>query len=357
MHRSGTSAVTGAVGALGFNTVAVDDRLSTHDSNPEHWESLSILLQNDAILAHFGGTWDAPPRLPTDWETQTGLPDRSTASERLTTAYPDHGPAVWKDPRVCLLLPYWREVLNAPMVAVLVWRNPLAVARSLQRRDDMPLPYGVALWERYNRSAISNLIGTETYVLDYDAMIDNPASSLSGLTAWLGSMDIFEGMPSLDVDSALSAVTTSLRHETVTAGDDERIVLDEQRRLVEHLNELAGGHRSLPQLSGGESPWTEAIIDARGAMNVLEMRKLERRLEHSDAERDWFASALEDARADVARLKAEADEMAASAGSQEDARAQLIRLKASSSWRITAPARSVGARWAARRDRRVEGHT
>jgi hypothetical protein len=72
----------------------------------------------------------------------------------------------------------------------------------------------------------------------------------------------------------------------------------------------------------------------------LELRTLERRLEHSDAERDWFASALEDARSQVASL--------------EDAREDLASLKASSSWRMTAPIRSVAARSASFRDRHTK---
>jgi hypothetical protein len=339
MHRSGTSAVTGAVGALGFNLVSAEDRLTPHDSNPEHWESLSILLHNDAILARFGGTWDAPPQLPDGWETDRGLPDYASALKLLAAAYPDLGPSVWKDPRACLLLPYWREVLRAPMAAVLVWRAPLAVARSLRHRDGLPVAYGVALWERYNRSAIANLAGTDVYVLNYDVLVQDPAGSLSGLTSWLGSIGTFDGMRPWDQERALSVVTTNLRHESEKkTDDDDHIVMDEQRRLVEHLTELSGGHHGLPQLAGNESPWTEAILDARRSSNVLELRKLKSRLEHSDAERDWFASALADARAELDRVQS-----------------QLAHLKASSSWRVTAPVRSVVAVWAASRDRRTKG--
>jgi hypothetical protein len=328
MHRSGTSAVTGAIGALGFNVVSADDRLSPHESNPEHWESLSILLHNDALLAHFGGTWDAPPRLPEGWENESGLPDRNETRKLLAAAYPQPGPSVLKDPRVCLLLPYWRDVLRAPMAAVLVWRDPLAVARSLRRRNGWPVPYGVALWERYNRSAIANLARADVYVLDYDAMIEDPAGVLSGLTSWLGSLRLFDDMAPWDHERALSIVTANLRHESVRAASDgDRILLDEQHRLVEHLDGSAGGHQELPQPPGDESPWTDAILDARRSSNVLEMRKLNRQVEHSDAERDWFASELDESYADLARLRA------------------------SSSWRITAPIRSVGAWWAAFRDR------
>ena len=332
MHRSGTSAVTGAIGALGFNMVRANDRLSPHDSNPEHWESLSILLHNDAILAHFGGTWDAPPQLPEGWETTAGLPDRSEALELLAAAYPDPGPSVWKDPRVCLLLPYWREVLHAPMAAVLVWRDPIAVARSLRHRDGSPIPYGVSLWERYNRSALANLPDTDVYVLDYDAMVDDPAESLTGLSTWLTSIGTFEGIEPWDHEGALTAVTANLRHESVRNDGPRRSHSSGRTtQLIAHLSGLAGGHRTLARPPGDESPWTSAILDARRASNVLGLRQLERRLAHTEGEREWFESAL------------------------EESRSNLASLKASTSWRVTAPIRSAAALWTARRDRRREG--
>ncbi len=322
MHRSGTSAVTGAIAALGFNAVSPQDRLSPHDSNPEHWESLSVLLHSDAILAHFGGTWDAPPELPEGWEHDGGLPDRKAAAEALATAYPDAGPSVWKDPRICLLLPYWRAVLQAPMVAVMVWRPPVAVARSLRRRDGSPIPYGVALWERYNRAAMANLAGSGVYVLSYDDMVEEPGVALRGLTSWLDSTGHFDAMQPWDYESALPAITANLRHESVRSeGDDDRTVLDEQRLLIDRLTELAGPHGALPQVSGEESQWTGALLDGRRAQKTLELRNLERRLAHCEGERDWYIEALEESRSDVARLKA------------------------SSSWRMTAPVRSLAGLW------------
>jgi hypothetical protein len=325
MHRSGTSAVTGAIAALGFHGVATGDRLSPHDSNPEHWESLSILLHNDAILADLGGTWDAPPDFAPGWEADERLPAKATASELLAAAYPRPGASVWKDPRACLLLPYWRDVLGAPMAAVLVWRSPLAVARSLWRRDGLPIPYGVALWERYNRSALANLTATDVFVLDYDRMIEDPAGSLAGLIAWIRSTGTFEGVALQDRDRALAEISSGLRHESAGGTAETRILLDEQRHLIDYLAASSGGHGSLPPLTGPESPWTGAMIDRGRASSVLELRKAERALEHAKAERDWFASAL------------------------EDERSRLESVKASSSWRLTAPVRTVAARWSAAR--------
>ena len=256
---------------------------------------------------------------------------------------------------MCLLLPYWRTVLRSPMAAVLVWRDPVAVARSLQRRNGTSLPYGVALWERYNRSALANLVGIDTYVLDYDALVEDPASTLSGLTSWLESTSTFDGKQSWDHERALSIVTAEMRHQSVRTREEEgRIVLDEQRQLVDHLTELAGGHEVLPQVRCRESPWTEAMFEARRSSNPLELKQLE----ESNHQRDWYVAALADTHSDLAAAHSE---LAAARAELDAAHADLVgatgrvaRMQTSSSWRITAPIRSVAAFWEASGKRRLK---
>ena len=191
MHRSCTSAATGALVTLGLNPCRLEDRMDWPESNPEHWESLSLGLHNESILAQFDGEWNAPPQFPDDWEIEGDLGDAADPGGLLAAAYPEPGPSVWKDPRLCLLLPYWRTVLPPPIAAVLVWRPPLAVADSLFRRDGLPIADGLALWERYNRSAIQGLAGVDTFVIDYDSLVDDPDRFLGQLADWLGSMPQF----------------------------------------------------------------------------------------------------------------------------------------------------------------------
>ncbi|MGO8871368.1 MAG: hypothetical protein ACLQPH_08190, partial [Acidimicrobiales bacterium] len=74
MHRSGTSLVAGLLGALGFQVPRFDDRI--HDqpwSNPEHWESASMVRFNDELLDQLGGSWDAPPVLNPGWQNEPRL--------------------------------------------------------------------------------------------------------------------------------------------------------------------------------------------------------------------------------------------------------------------------------------------
>ena len=268
MHRSGTSAVAGALGTLGFNTPRPDDRMDWPESNPEHWESLSLVLYNDRLLTDLGGSWEAPPDLPPKWEegpTMSGVQDPAPL---LRAAYPESGARVWKDPRLCLLLPFWRPILPSPLATVLVWRSPLAVARSLRRRDGMQLADGIALWERYNRSAITNLVGLSTYVCSYESVLRDPTGVMSSVADWLKTLPQFsdESHRWGRRDSGAAIIESDSRRFD---DKDDDILLAQHRELGVCLSGLEGAHMSLELTSlPPESGWTTALLaDAKWQSN------------------------------------------------------------------------------------------
>jgi hypothetical protein len=278
MHRSGTSAVTGGLGALGFGTPHPDDRMGWHESNPDHWESVSINRFNEGLLALQGGSWEAPPDLTANWENSTALHQVSDLSAVVTAAYRDPGPLVWKDPRVCLVLPYWRRVLPPPLAAVLVWRSPLAVARSLRRRDGMHLADGVALWERYNRGALEHLVGVDTYVCKYETVLDDPRGEFTRVSDWLSSLPQFSPHSShWQPEDAIATIAGGAdRTPEVDSDPDGELLLAQHRELITRLSALRGGHQPLgltPLMN--ESSWTTALIAARRGSRTRELDRLE----------------------------------------------------------------------------------
>ncbi len=324
MHRSGTSAVTGALGALGFHTPHSDDRWGWHPTNPDHWESIALNRFDGGVLAAEGGSWDAPPD-PSATETDGPFPGAlSEAVEAANVAFREEGPLVWKDPRVCLLLPAWRQVLPAPLAAVLVWRSPLAVARSVHRRDrGMGLGTGVALWERYNRSALEHLVGVDTYVCSYEAVLEDPVVHFTALSDWLATLPQFASLAAeWKPEDAADTITElpSVRTGTIGGGetghdtrseDGSRLLLAQHRELVERLTALEGGHRPLgPSSLMDESGWTTALLASRRGTRTRELDRLERE-RHA--------------------LKAEL----------ETTRLTLERLRGSTTWRVTRPFRAL----------------
>src|SRR5262245_66646847 len=74
MHRSGTSLLTRLLNLLGVE-LGQNERLTTEPiaNNPRgYWEHHELTAINDAILHRFGGKWDEPPSLPSEW---SGLDD------------------------------------------------------------------------------------------------------------------------------------------------------------------------------------------------------------------------------------------------------------------------------------------
>jgi len=347
MHRSGTSAVAGALGALGFNVPREQDRIDSPVSNPEHWESHSIMLHNNAILERFGGEWDAPPLLPEGWERGSQLEDLADPTDIIANAYPDPGPVMFKDPRVCILFPYWRQVLPEPLTIVFVWRSPFAVARSLQRRDGLQLLEGVSLWERYNRAALEAMSGCDTYVIGYEGLLADAVGSLGALTDWLKSLERFNGqVAGWDVTRAVAAITDGLRHQA-SEGDDE-VLLPVHHRLVDRLAALQGGHQPLEgQPVPVESQWATTILEVRRKLLLELSNNEELRIERYQ-ELLAFQAELARVNAEVAGYEAEVARYQAEV---ERLKAELAKtlawgthMAASASWRLTKPLRSVSAR-------------
>src|SRR5215831_9341487 len=133
MHRSGTSAVTQLLHRMGL-AAGRDRRLDRGgDGNPGgFWEVQALTRIDERVLRALGGEWSAPPELPSGWELDARLASIARSAIRtFARKMPLSEAWVWKDPRLCLLLPFWRS-LNVQVAAhILIVRNPLEVALSL----------------------------------------------------------------------------------------------------------------------------------------------------------------------------------------------------------------------------------
>jgi hypothetical protein len=337
MHRSGTSAVTGALGSLGLAVPVEEDRWEPSPDNPDHWESRALALYCDLLLERLGGTWDRPPD-PTssteqDEDLDKGLEGPSGAASR---AFPSPGPVVWKDPRSCLLLPYWRAHLPGPLAAVLIWRQPLSVARSLQARDRVHLADGVALWERYNRCALRGLAGVDTFVISYEHIVEDPPTQLGAIAKWLSTLPQFaQHARTWDTAGAAGSVSPELQRQR--ASGDADVLLPEHRELVRHLEGLEGPHRPLASsLEGAESLWTEAILGDRHQLATLSRQRDELR---QTARRLWYEA--QNATSYVEGLREEIERLHTQIEALED---ELEGMRESTSWRVTRPLRQLAQR-------------
>ena len=125
----------------------------------------------------------------------------------------------------------------------------------------------MALWERYNRSALEGLAGVDTYVLDYESVVADRDRSIAALTTWLGSLEQFEGASAgWDTTAAARRRSTagSATIRVIPPGEGSGIVLTEQRQLIDRLGRRpAGTGRSCLSRSAPSPAWTTSLLRLR----------------------------------------------------------------------------------------------
>ena len=186
MHRSGTSMIARLVNLCGAYIAEASEIMEPSPDNPAgYWEPTQLVDINRAILSQTDCSWCSPPlqKPPNSLESV----DATVASDMkrfLSCDVPRDRPRVLKDPRMSLLLPLWRELLPRP-VALIVWRDPVDVAKSLHARDRFPASVSYALWEQYTRSAIEVSDGMPRMLVSFDKFISEPRPSIEMLIDFL----------------------------------------------------------------------------------------------------------------------------------------------------------------------------
>jgi hypothetical protein len=260
MHRSGTSATANCLAELGLFAPPPGDLINGDLYNERgYWESDKLTKFDESVLRHLGGTWSAPPRLPNGWEASDDDEMRSLRSRaaELVGSIAAEPPRVMKDPRLCLTLPLWRRVLPREPVAILVFRDPLEVALSLQKRNEFPLTLSLALWHRYVRQSLASLVGLPVLVIEYARVLDEPRLWVDDLVRFLNANGIAPG-----ADRSVRAAHVlqgELRHNRKSNSDTT--LESEQRPMVELLRSCLGVHEnwSTPDLPP-EPLWVSDVI-------------------------------------------------------------------------------------------------
>jgi hypothetical protein len=239
MHRSGTSALAGALEAMGFEVGPNDDVMPADVGNPEgYFELMSIVRANDELLAHLGGRWDSPPKFAPGWtEDEVSLEFVETSRTALTGLFSSTH-YVLKDPRISILLPLWRRITNDKGCAVVIVRDPLEVAASLSKRNDLPTLTGLALWADYNQTMLRDLKGARVHVCSYAELIANPDGVLTDIVASLqawGELSHDKGLA-----AAIASIHPELRRSSIAT--TERESPPEVDELMKRILDQRGRH-------------------------------------------------------------------------------------------------------------------
>ncbi len=182
MHRSGTSALTGALAKAGAFPGA-HLMPQTADNPQGYWECAPVVRFNDRLLTQVGARWDGVVPLPDGWTTLPAVETRRPEALGIIGAeFAEARLAVLKDPRMCRLLPFWLEILadaDYAVSCVLMVRRPAEVAASLARRDQFAPEKSLALWLAHLVEAERGSRGLPRTIVSYDALLADPEGTFS----------------------------------------------------------------------------------------------------------------------------------------------------------------------------------
>jgi hypothetical protein len=238
MHRSGTSALAGALSHLGVEFVSGQDEMSGAPANPKgFFERPSIVNYSDTLLTTHNWAWHTANLYPFDVEKAVGLLPQGL---NLIASLSNDSPVGIKDPRSCLLMPFWRRALLDRFEAIVITRDPAEVAWSLHVRDGLPVTVGLALWIAYNMHLANGIQGMNPQILRYENLVDSPTTELASIAQFLQERGLPVLLQQSDFETAAKSIDPTLRRATVPNWVNDHPLTVEARSIRELFHQTPG---------------------------------------------------------------------------------------------------------------------
>jgi hypothetical protein len=191
MHRSGTSAVARAINLLGVFMGEDSKMMPPSADNPGgFWEHIEINNFQVRLMSRLKQDWDITEPLPVGWQKSNAIHSfKNQLAKLVSRNFDGHALWGWKEPRSCLLLPLWREILaeaQTELSCVFAVRNPVDVANSLMRRDAISFDRALGIWFHYNLVALKESAGLPIVFMSYDRLLANWESEMRRCATGLG---------------------------------------------------------------------------------------------------------------------------------------------------------------------------
>lgn len=173
MHRSGTSFVAGLLKIMGVDFGPDRDLMPPSQYNQKgFFEHIVLNGVNVELMNKFGGEWYAPPEFPPGWEDSVALDTiRKRAQGTIEESFGNSKLWGFKDPRTCVTMPFWRKVVQCPIRVVVVARNPIDSARSVERMQRILASEASNLWLRHMVGAFLGSRGLPRHVVFYEDLM------------------------------------------------------------------------------------------------------------------------------------------------------------------------------------------
>jgi glycosyltransferase involved in cell wall biosynthesis/SAM-dependent methyltransferase len=325
MHRSGTSALTRGLEVLGIELGKNLKPGIAGENDKGFFEDWTLSSINDELLALSGEQWDslratAHPGTP---------PSEVNALKIKALGYlqKEFCEAPWfafKDPRSCRNVAFWEDVVRRDgrrPFFVIAFRNPMSVARSLQRRNGFSLAQCHYIWLVHYARAMAAVQDKNRICVEFDDLVADPRKVMAGISAAIDH-------PAVQVSSPLMALyekeflDTKLRSHVFPSNALELeeacspIIIDMYEML---RREAQGG-------DVGKAEWQTVLTAFSVVAPHLDLiSEFRRRAAAIELEKEAAESALVVARTQVLESDARIEALHAANEGREKALAQLAR--------------------------------
>lgn len=220
MARSGTSAITKGLNALGINLG--DNLYRADERNPKGFlEDVDVVYKvNRGVLHALNYPWlvtDLAKRMQQD-KTLSHFKQYALQLLQKRLTHTQH----WgfKDPRTVTILAFWQEVfstLNLQEHYIIALRNPLASAYSNQKMSQGDIERGLLAWTLHLIAAIDGTQNKKRVVVAYENMLEDPRKQLARMQQ---ALDIPIPANPDDINAyANQFIDKKLRHHVFTNAD------------------------------------------------------------------------------------------------------------------------------------------
>lgn len=241
MHRSGTSLLARLLHDAGADLGDADSFYPADQWNPAgyyeqrdvHAINMPLIHGRYGKLAYF--------HLPS---VTTVLRRADRRSRQIRAAARKYDRCVVKEARFCLTLPAWLRHGAAVETILVCLRNPFEVARSLRRRNKIPLALGYRLWRQHNERLLGSVGDIPHRFVLYEANV-NEASYIDEIQPALSFMGIARSR-----NEVAELCADKIHFRSTPAAFPETAIPSSAARLWSRLLELHAAQPAIePELS------------------------------------------------------------------------------------------------------------
>jgi hypothetical protein len=252
MHRSGTSAISGILDLLDFNTGS--SLLPPQPDNPKgFFENQRIVDFNDKCLTRLGASWSESFLFPPTWyenDTLSELIDE--LAQILKEELNFLSRSFLKDPRLCVLMPLYLKaflLLEITPYFIVCLRNPSEIAYSLKKRNSFSEERTILLWLDYMLKAELYSRNYKRRWIEFNALVSNPVIIVQDILTEFGYSIETSREKCEEIEHFIES---TLKHHNEADMDVSHHYIPEIELFFKSLLKLKGD---------GESPDTYQTID------------------------------------------------------------------------------------------------